>query len=256
MYLVDFLNVGNSLGNSSLGCLVIFGDQFNVFQPCFFQWGVFNCVLRLKDLFEILKQRSPIYGIWWDLYIPAAGSCSSIVYISWTIIHLIQIMVPTMHPRSSRARPWKRDGWKNDPFHSRKTQVIFCVRCPLYSLGDRWACASRSVKQRFGDFPNNIDGLSPPLTEVPQNSCGQRRGHCRHDPLGGTSGGTSGTRDSLLMDKVVYAENGTFFLTLPAGAAVILSDGSVPSPGSCASDFEGLCLLHAGVFRIYLTLWP
>lgn len=39
-------------------------------------------------------------------------------------------------------------------------------------------------------------------------------------------------RDSLLMDKVAYAENGTYFLSLPSGTQVVLSDGTAPSPAN------------------------
>lgn len=177
----------------------------------FSQRGVFNCVLWLKDLFEILKQRSPVYGIW-DyyiyIYIPAAGSCSSIVYISWTIIQLIQIMVPTIHTRSSRARAWKRDGWKNDPFHLKKKRGNFLCGMSSVLYGSdglcfpiREAAIRRLPEQHQGFFGH---------WRVPHNYL--RPGgeiHCRHDPLGGTSGGTFLYRDSLLIwQGGEYAENG------------------------------------------------
>ena len=147
MYLVDFLNVGNSLGNSSLGCLVKFGDQFNVLQLCFFQRGVFNFVLRLKDLFEILKQRSPIYGIWciWDYYI----------YLYLLQDHVHQWYIPhelshTWYKSWSQQdtseiqeqKPLKA-GWLEErsfPFEKKKRYMIFSVGCPLVLYGSDGLC--------------------------------------------------------------------------------------------------------------------
>lgn len=102
------------------------------------------------------------------------------------------------------------------------------VGSPLFTF----ACASRSVKQRFGDFPNNIRAFS--AIDACLSIIAARGEDTVFDTLFDISRYLQ-YRDSLLMDKVAFAENGTYFLSLPSSAQVVLSDGTAPSPAKADS---------------------
>jgi len=103
------------------------------------------------------------------------------------------------------------------------------------------ACASRSVKQRFGDFPNNIRAFSAIDACLTKKLRPGGEGTV-YDRLGGTSGGTFLYRDSLLIDKVAKMQKmGPFFLTLPGQRGCCDLEwwiGTQPN-ALCASDFQG-----------------
>ena len=94
------------------------------------------------------------------------------------------------------------------------------------------SCASRSVKQRFGDFPNNIRAFS--AIDACLSIIAARGEDTVFDTVFDIARYLN-YRDSLLMDKVAFAENGPFFLALPSGAPVLLSNGTVPSPAKADS---------------------
>lgn len=228
----------------------------------FSQQGVFNCVLWLKDLFEILKQRSPVYGIWdYYIYIPAAGSCSSIVYISWTIIQLIQIMVPTIHTRSSRARPWKRDGWKNDPFHLKKKRGNFLCGMSSVLYGSDGLCFPiREAAIRR--LPEQHQGFLRHWRVPHKKIAARRRRHCVW-PAGRYIGRyISVPRQPSDWQGGENAENGAFLPDASWTKGLLWSWVMDRYPAKRALCLwlpgrNGLCLLHAGkVFRMDLTLWP
>lgn len=122
------------------------------------------------------------------------------------------------------------------------------VGSPLFTF-DQMACASRSVKQRFGDFPNNIRAFS--AIDACLSIIAARGEDTVFDTLFDISRYLQ-YRDSLLMDKVAFAENGTYFLSLPSSAQVVLSDGTAPSPAKADSVDKTLIGEAGGIALQYI----
>lgn len=143
----------------------------------------------------------------------------------------------------------------------KKNEVFFCVRCPLYSIGFRWPVLPDPWSSDSETSPTT-SGLSPPLDACLTIIAARRRDSLSTWPAGRYIGRyISVPRQLAHMTRWRKCRKwGLSFLTLPGqGAAVILSDGSVPSQTRfvpLTSREEGLCLLHAGVLRMSLTLWP
>jgi hypothetical protein len=132
------------------------------------------------------------------------------------------------------------------------------VCCPLFTFA-QFAAASRSVRLRYNDFPNNLRSLS--AIDAALNIMVARGEDNHFDTLMNVPAYLT-YRESLLEDKIAYAENGVFLLTLPAGVRVVLSDGSSAEVSraddvnkTLIGDCGGVCLQYITTNMAQSTLF-